>query len=163
MGGRAVTQPPRGQVPGSATNDAAVAGNIGELISASIASGGAVVAMSTGTPVTITSVALTPGDWDVWVAAQFTGNALTTVTYLMASISQVANTLDTTTADKISTLYTAAGTLFATLTGGTGPTVRAGMTRVSVAALTNLYLVAQAGFAINSLSGFGVIQARRAR
>ncbi len=55
---------PGGSRQGTTTNDNAAAGDIGEFISASVQPGSG-IAMTTGTLMDVTSVALTPGDWDV--------------------------------------------------------------------------------------------------
>ena len=58
----------RGQTPnqviGTGTNDNAAAGIVGEFITATVAVGGA-VALVTATANTVTSITLTPGDWDM--------------------------------------------------------------------------------------------------
>jgi hypothetical protein len=57
--------PAVGQIPGTATNDDAAAGKLGEIISSNIVVGSA-VSLTTNTPANITSLSLTAGDWDVW-------------------------------------------------------------------------------------------------
>ncbi len=54
-----------GQLPGTATNNNATAGNIGEVISAQLASGSAIT-LTTATGANIISISLTAGDWDVY-------------------------------------------------------------------------------------------------
>ena len=54
-----------GQIPGTGAATNASAGNIGEYISSTVASG-APVALTTTVIANITSIALTAGDWDVW-------------------------------------------------------------------------------------------------
>ena len=80
---------------GTTTNDSAAAGHVGEYIQSVIVSGSAVALTST-TPANLTSISLTAGDWVVDAVFQFTGNAATTVTYLIGSISTTSATLDNT-------------------------------------------------------------------
>jgi hypothetical protein len=54
-----------GQYPGEITGSPAAAGNIGEVISKSVAIASA-VALVSGVAKDVTSISLTPGDWDVW-------------------------------------------------------------------------------------------------
>ena len=53
-----------GQLPGTATNDNATAGNVGEYI-ASVVSGGSPITLVTGVWTNFTSIALSAGDWEV--------------------------------------------------------------------------------------------------
>src|SRR5690349_16625741 len=55
---------------GTATNDDAAAGKIGEYIESEVLSGSA-VSLTTNTAANITSISLTAGDWDVWGAAVY--------------------------------------------------------------------------------------------
>jgi hypothetical protein len=57
----------------SATGNAS-AGNVGEYVSTTVLVGSA-VSMTTATPVTIATISLTSGDWDVSIQAAFTGTA----------------------------------------------------------------------------------------
>jgi len=54
-----------GEFPGTVTNDNAIAGNLGEIISSQVILG-APVALGTGVTSDITFINLTAGDWDVW-------------------------------------------------------------------------------------------------
>lgn len=69
-----------GQFPGIASNTAATSGNVGEVISTSVAVGSAVSATS-GTPVSYASISLPAGDWDVWsnVVSAPAGGTTTTI------------------------------------------------------------------------------------
>jgi hypothetical protein len=76
-----------GHLPGTATNDSAAAGQVGEVISSVVTSG---VAVATGATATVGSIALTAGDWDVmgevWFAPGSTG-----VLSLIAALNGVAS------------------------------------------------------------------------
>jgi hypothetical protein len=56
---------------GTATNDSAAAGQIGEFLSAQLLSTNA-IALASGVDVVIASLPLTPGDYDVWGSVGFT-------------------------------------------------------------------------------------------
>lgn len=143
-------------ITGTATNDNAAAGKIGEVISASLASGSA-TSLVTGTAKTITSVSLTAGDWDCRGVAGITGNALTTVTSYKAGVSSTADTIPAETDFSYESF--AGGTIFVTL----NPQIIVPTVRKSIASTTTIYLVGQGVFATNSMSGFGSLVCRRAR
>lgn len=154
MGLRAVAQPVVGQLPGTATNDSASAGNVGEYISSTLASGSAVT-LTTATPLTVTSISLTPGDWDVWGTVSFVGNGSTTA--YVGAISSTNNGLPT----------NPAGGAYWQLNLASGATLNqtspVGMTRVSLSATTTYYLVAASNFTGSANTAYGFIGARRVR
>ena len=145
-----------GQIPGTATNDNAAAGNIGEYIPSTVLIGAA-VALVSNVAKTITSIPLTAGDWDV------SGNIVTapaggtTTAVLTAAISQADNTLPTSPAGGgIQQL------IFNTAAGNSGA-LSAGTVRISLAEPATIYLVADIVFGGGTLSAYGFIGARRAR
>lgn len=140
---------------GTTTNDNATAGNIGEIIEATLASGSA-TSLVTGTPKTVISVALTAGDWDVSGASYFNPAATTSITILKASISATTNTEDN-TPGRFAQLATAAQVPNA------GITVQAPISRISLAAPATIYLVANQVFTASTLTAYGYIRARRVR
>ena len=146
-----------GQIPGTTTNGDATAGNIGEYISSNVTSGSPVSLVS-ATAKNITSISLTGGDWDVWGTVGFVANAATTATIFAGGISQTTNTLP---------IDAGAGAAFqlglAVSAAGVMPISPVGSTRISLASTTTIYLVAKTTFAVNSMSGFGFIAARRRR
>ena len=143
---------PAANVAGTATNDNATAGNIGEVITSNIAVGSA-VALTSGTAANVTSISLTAGDWDVsgWVSTNPAGT--TTTTIFAAGIS-------TTTADlgsfpvKIQGVSVAAGLSLSASTA---------TQRLSLASTTTVYLVASSTFAVSTSAAYGYITARRSR
>lgn len=147
-----------GQANGSATNDLAKAGSLGEYKESIIASGSA-VALTTGVAANLTSLVLTPGDWDVSSTVEFTGNALTTVTYIASSHSTTSATIDAAPGQRMLNAYNNVAVLT------TQPDIALGPTRYSVAANTTktVYLVVQAGFGVNTCSAFGILRAGRRR
>lgn len=147
-----------GQIPGTATNDSASSGNIGQLVSSTVASGSA-VALPNLTATNITSISLTAGDWDVWINGYIKTAAGTTVlNAALASISTTSATLDETPGNvgKRGDTVTYGGATYFSL-----PT--AGPIRLSLASTTTVYFVAFADWTTTQPSGYGTIQARRRR
>src|SRR5579863_4104971 len=85
---------PNGAILGTSGTAAAAAGSVGEIIRSTIPSGSA-VALTTATPANVTSVALTPGDWDVWGVVDFNPAGTTSITQLISSMSLTTATLST--------------------------------------------------------------------
>lgn len=148
-----------GQLPGTATNDAATAGNVGELKN-TILKIGSEVSFTTGTAKTVTSVSLTAGDWDATGVLCFDGAAATNVTFLIASIGPATDALATLGTTARVDLGYAASTIFAS---GINNCVLVGPTRVSLSATTTMYLVGDGAFTVSTLKGYGEIRARRVR
>lgn len=144
------------QLVGSATNDAASAGNVGELISATVLAGAAVPLTST-VAADIATISLTAGDWDVFGEVVFVPAASTVPTVMSAWTS--------TTTAAFPTLPNAGGitSLSLPFTTGAVSALSAGMQRISVAAPTTVYLSARATFTTSTLAAYGFIGARRRR
>jgi hypothetical protein len=139
---------------GTTTNDNAAAGKVGEYKSSTIAFGAA-VSLVTATPKNITSLSLEAGDWFVQGTIIFTGNAATTITTTGADVSSTTNTQTQHYTQNVSSSYTV---------GSVGtPSLQTRIGRFSLPATTDVYLVARADFAVNTLSGFGMLQAWRRR
>ncbi len=155
MGAAPVTA---GQVAGTATNDNAAAGKVGEFVEATVASGSA-VALVSNTPKTVMSISLTAGDWDVSGAVWYTGGATTTVTLMASGISTVTNTFPTVgKTDRVQFVF-AGTTPFATqdLAQMIGPV------RLSLSATTTVFLIGDLNFSVSTASAYGHIRARRVR
>lgn len=147
-----------GQANGTTSNDSAKAGSVGEYISATRPFASR-LGLTTTVTADVASIALTKGDWDVWITSYFTGNSLTTFTSGIVSITSTTSTLDT-TEGKWGITGANAATAFAT----TGTfSCDAGPFRLSLAATTTIYFDAQAVFGVNTCSVYGIIQARRRR
>jgi hypothetical protein len=148
-----------GQIPGSATNDSASAGNIGEYLSTSLVSGSA-FAISTGAATGIVSLPLSAGDWDVWgQGIVHAGAAITVFTSLTVGISVASNTaLPGLTSGAQTQIGLGAG-----LTGIVDTAVNVGPARVSLAAAGTAFLNGSFAFATSTASVYGVMQARRRR
>jgi hypothetical protein len=144
----------RGACSVSTTNDSAAAGDPGELITASVVQGSA-AALTTATPLSVTSISLTAGDWDVSAVCASTGVA--TGTLFDAAIGTTNNSFTGTVLGdtRIQTPTVSSATADVTLTI---PTVR-----VSLSATTTHYLVASETFTVGAPAAYGRISARRVR
>jgi len=143
---------------GTATNDNAPAGNIGEYISSAVASGAA-VALTSGTAANLTSVSLTGGDWDVVCQLVFTGAIATTVSNFLVSLGTTSATI-TTTPGQFTQTPEFGQTVFA---GGGLVTQWVGPVRFSEPSTGSAFCVALANFAGGTTSVYGFLRARRVR
>jgi hypothetical protein len=146
------------QLLGSATNDNAAVGYVGEYSSSDITSGAA-VALTTGVSANVTSMALPAGDYDVWINTSFKGGATTTVSFIQASISTVSATLDGTDGRIANTFFNGAAP-FGSIThidNVVGPV------RLSLSTTTTVYYVAAASFGVSTMAAYGILQWRRRR
>lgn len=132
----------------------AAAGNIGEIISSSIAVGSA-VSLTSATAKTITSITLTAGDWDVFGSIISNPAGTTTTSNLQAGLSTTTNALPTPPSG------------YALFGGALGAGLAASLTissiQINVNTTTTVYLVAQATFATSTMTAYGAIRARRVR
>ncbi len=143
-----------GGILGRTDGVAAAAGTVGEILEAEVLVGAA-VSLVTATAKSVTSLGLTTGQWDIYSVVRFLANGATTIDYVGGSVSIVDNTLG---AD--------ADTVFAS-GGGVVTTVDLGVTVPPKASNSNapvgFFLVAQAGFGVNTLKAYGKIWAIRVR
>jgi hypothetical protein len=142
-------------IAGTATNDNADAGVVGELISSSVASGPA-VSLTTATFANITTISLTAGDWDVTGLVAITTGATTTIDYINYGVS-------TTSATSGSLGQMGSITTNTNIAATIDYAVSAPVTRLSLASTTTVYLVTRVSFAIGTANAYGVIRARRIR
>ena len=147
-----------GGVPihGTGTNDSAAAGYVGEYISSQVLNASA-VSLSTGANTNITSISLTPGDWDV------SGNIyFSVVTGPATAFFAWINTVSVTRPDNSVISEVQINT---TGTGLQAQGMPIFTQRVSVPAstTTTVYLGANAVFSAGSASASGFIGARRTR
>lgn len=144
-----------GQLPGTATNDNASAGNVGE--ESDTTASGTSTSLTTVTPANLVSVSLTAGDWDVSTNCVFAGGATTNVVYIQCGANSISAT---TPSEPYNTTQVLNVVPFATVTRLTAtPPIR----RFSLASTTTVYLVANVNFSVSTLTGGGLIHARRAR
>lgn len=143
-------------VVGTTTNDSAAAGSVGELISSNVLLGAAVSLVS-GTPKTVTSISLTPGDWDVSGTVGIAPAGTTTTSGQTAAISLVDNAIPATL--NVGATHSATHSSPA----GVGSTRPTGTARISIATTTTVYLVASSSFTVSTSAAYGFIRARRVR
>lgn len=146
-----------GQLPGTATNDNASAGNVGEYVSSIIVPGSA-VALTTSVAKDITTISLTAGDWDVAGVCVTNPAGTTTTSLAQCGISLTLNTQPSFPADN-------SGVGFNQIALGAGLSESLTMepARLSLNATTTIHLVATANFAVSTMSVYGKIRARRVR
>ena len=142
-----------GQLPGTATNDNPTAGNIGEILTGSLSSG-TPTALSNATPRDITSVSLTPGDWEVDGQVDYVTNAATTSDFQSGSFTTSATFGPQDTSTNMPLILTAVSDTY----GQIIPRIR-----YSVAVNTVVFLVAQATFSVGTITAYGTIRAHRIR
>lgn len=138
---------------GTATNDSAAAGDIGEVITAQTLIG-TPVSLTTATVADIASISLTAGDWDVNGAVDFILTGATTTDWTLGISATTATLGAQDTYSKAPIVLTVHTDNYADVT----PTVR-----ISLAATTTIYLVASAAFSAGTVDAAGRITARRMR
>lgn len=138
---------------GTATNDSAAAGYIGEYISALVASGAA-VALTNNTAANVSSLSLTAGDWDVEGSINFAGTTAT-VTGGSGGITTTTATVPTDGTEAFDGTVT-------TLLSDTS-SIALARKRFSLSATTTVYLVSKKSFSAGTVGAFGAITARRVR
>ncbi len=145
-----------GQYQGTATNDNATAGNIGEFVQSEVVAGSA-ISLTSGTPANITSISLTAGDWDVWGDIAYAPAGSTTFTSITAAINTTSATLPTLPAGGSYSL------LNLNFTTGVGQVLTAGKRRLSLSSTTTVYLISASTFSVSTMQSYGGIYARRVR
>lgn len=79
-----------GQLLGTSTNDSAAAGNVGQEIATGVVNSSG---LTSAAATTITSLTLTPGDWDLFGAAYFSGSGTNIVSDIFLSVSTSSNSI----------------------------------------------------------------------
>lgn len=139
-------------VAGTATNDNAAAGCVGEFVSATLAQGSAIT-LTTTTAANVTSISLTAGDWDVTgaVAHEYSSANLSQdyggSTATSATLNGLGSYFSHPYSQSITGTYITAIPVF----------------RYSLSATTTVYLVAQSNFSSGTAKAYGYIRARRVR
>jgi hypothetical protein len=143
-------------IVGTTTSDNAAAGSVGEFISSEIPSGSA-VSLTSAVTANITSISLTPGDWEVWGTVVTNPGAGTTTSSINGAVHTVSATLPSLpNTGAIARLNYASP-------ASTLNSVPVGMSRFSIAVTTTFYLVTSITFAVSTMSAYGFIGARRVR
>ena len=146
-------------IKGTAAADSAQAGSIGEVITATVATGSS-ISLTSVTSANVTSISLTAGDWDVWGAVCFTLGSTTTMGYLSGGINTTSATLPLNNAG----VWTCNGAgTNATIDVTVDPVGTIMPVRINISATTTVYLVARAKFGTSTCKAYGTIYARRRR
>jgi hypothetical protein len=143
-------------IVGTATNDAANAGSVGEIMSHTTVAGSAVT-LTTATTANVDSLTLTAGDWDVTCVVGYVLAATTSVTNLTGGVNTTTATLGA-----LGTKFdfeTAANVMTAT----NNPEMVCPTSQALISGSTKYYLVAQATFTVSTAKAYGIIRARRVR
>lgn len=147
-----------GSLPATATNDNAAAGTLGEYIESDIVQGSA-VALTSGATANVTSIALTPGDFDVWGNIVFAPAAGTVPTVFIGAIDTTSATLPVAPAKgAFSAMRDNSG-----FPAGANCVLPIGMRRLSVVGGATAYLLANSTFTVSTMTAYGIIFARRVR
>jgi hypothetical protein len=144
------TQTNVGTIQGIRAGNAPAAGFLGEQIRSFVASGSA-ISLSTTVAANITSISLTPGIWDVSSIVNSVAQATTCTAYI-SSISTTSATTGT-NGDNRADGQPPSATL--------ATSVSIPSYRLTLAATTTVYLVAQANFSAGTVTVFGRISATR--
>lgn len=144
------------RIIGSATNDSATAGDVGQIIESTIVFGSA-TSVTNNTAKNLTSISLTAGDWEVTMSAYYIPANTTVTTVAQASISQTSATVNLTAGNwnQWQGSITSAGST--TIATAIPPT------RISLASTTTIYAVIFSLFSTSTMTCWGRIKARRAR
>lgn len=143
-------------VVGTATNDNAAAGSVGEFVSSTVLAASS-VALTSGVAADITSISLTAGDWEVWGNVVSNPGAGTTTSVINGAANSVSATLPT---------FPGAGGYARYSYSSSANAVNSlpiGRVRFSLSATTTIYLVTNMTFAVSTMSAYGFIGARRIR
>jgi hypothetical protein len=139
-----------GGVKGTATNNSAASGYVGEYISSEILLGSA-ISISSNTVKDLTSITLTAGDWDVFGSICYIPTGIST--NYQVGINNTTNTLPNNAYLAISQ-YTSTNLAC----GATAPS-----RRYSLSSTTTIYIVGFIVFSTGSCTFCGNVQARRVR
>ncbi|WP_257806316.1 beta strand repeat-containing protein [Burkholderia glumae] len=138
-------------IKGTVAGDNANAGSVGEFINSSFSS---VNVSNTATAQNLTSVTLTPGDWDVEGAATYTSGTGATMSIWLAGVNTTSGTMPS-----LGNYFQSGGSITATGAATAIPPV----TRINVSSATTVYLVGEAVFSGGSVTAAGFLRARRVR
>lgn len=146
---------------GTSTNDNALSGIVGEFITSNIPVGSA-VSLTNNIVTNVTSISLTAGDWDIEGSIDFALVGVT-ATQLVCGASLTSATLPTQSGG--GGLGTDAWVNLPLTLAGVTSTIVSNFpsTRVSINATTTVFLIAQIGFSLGTVTGYGSIRARRIR
>lgn len=150
--------PSRGQHLGTAASDVAAAGNVGEVLTATVVAASA-ISISNGVPFTLASLTLSPGNWEVSSFLHFVTAATTNVTQMQSGVNVVDATLNPTgvfahNAMTFAPFVPGPGRILSSRTTGNVQTLAAPLT---------IYCVGQLDFTVSTATAWGGIRAWRRR
>lgn len=143
-----------GAILGTTTGNDAPAGTLGEAFTNTLASGSA-VSLTTATTANITSISLNAGDWYICGVGAFNPAATTTTEYLKVGISTTSATLGA--------LGSYTSLPIAVTLNSEDAEVPTPAFRINLTSTTTVYLVARAGFAVDTMAAYGRLFAWRER
>lgn len=142
---------------GVSTNNAAVAGYVGEYISSTVVQGSP-VPLTTVTAANVTSISLTAGDWQVWGNVSF---AMGVTANLVIAVSSIGSTSATIGAAEIRGGYTAPTPSGSVIVNDVYTSCAT--QRFLLSGTTTIYLIGYAQFSVSTCAAYGGIYARRMR
>lgn len=153
-------------IVGTTSSSGATAGNVGEYINAA-RQRGSETALTTATPLNVTSISLTAGQWMVTALAGFDVDSTTVLSGTIWNLSTTSATL--TSANTTLGTQDATGQMrgefdyTASVIGNTTRLYAPLTTIVNISATTTYFLVAQCSFTTSTVNVFGSITATRMR
>lgn len=141
---------------GTTTNDNATAGDKGEVSSSANATA---VAMTSGAVTQIQTLTLGAGDWDVWATFYTTVGGTTTSSGISCQLHTSTATIAVPSTIQLASIQSMSGNA---ITGGV-TYLGTPQSRWSLSGNTVVYLNAVATYAVSTLTGNGMIHARRVR
>lgn len=155
-----------GQVPGTNTNDSAVAGYVGEIQSLTLPLSSANSLVNDSEENLNGSITLAAGHWQITGSVFFNLGATTTVTNLIAAVNTVSATLPTSDSNGAPTssgFYTAQQNFPTGHTPAGGILLTIPPYSVRLSASTTFYLVVRAKFGVSTATASGFLEATRVR
>lgn len=140
-----------GQLPGTATNDSATAGNVGEVKRATASSSN----LTSGGTANVASITLSPGDWDIQAQASFNGSGSPSVTNTTLVIA--ASSTSIAAAVGLGSQYRVTATTDLFTSNVVGPD------QVSISSSTTYFANVQASFTGGTYNASVLLFARRRR
>lgn len=148
-----------GQIPGVTDNTVAAAGKIGQIISAAVTFASPTSLVSSGTVLSLTSVDLTAGAWDIFFDACFNGAATTLVQYAECAIHTANNAMPA--SGLTSRMDMSWGSTGVALFNANQFTLKAGPFRVNLAGTVTYYANVILGYSVSTANACGTIRATR--
>lgn len=142
---------PAAGIKGTTTNDSATAGNVGEILTISNTTNNS---LTNGNVFSLGSVSITAGDWDVWAVASFSGTGSTS-TFTIGGIGTSNSTLGTNGDGTKTQINQNLASQDSNFTVGPFP--------LSLASPTTYFFNIRADFSGGTVTGKGVLYARRRR